>query len=320
MTPTTHLITGVAGQDGVLLARLLLAEGGRVVGTVRPDSPSLARNACYLDGVEIHTVDLRDSVAMEALVRSVEPDEIYNLAALSSVGESWRDPTTAQAINGEAAIDLIRLASTMPGVRILQAGSAEEGLDSPYATAKSAASEAVHAARDAGAFASVATLHPHESPLRARSFVSRKVTRAAAEIAAGMTDSLTLGKLDVRRDWGSAMDHVRALRTIIRLDEPRDFVVATGTTHSLRDLLDAAFAAAGLSDPMRYVHTDPSLVRPNDAPELIGDPSELIAATDWRPTMTFERTISEMVAIDARRVSTGVEESASYLEGDRCAS
>lgn len=320
MTPTTHLITGVAGQDGVLLARLLLAEGGRVVGTVRPDSDSLARNACYLEGVELRTVDLRDAAAMAALLEDIRPQEIYNLAAQSSVGASWREPEIAQAINGDAAVELTRLASTIPGIRLLQAGSAEEGLDSPYAIAKAQATAAIHEARDAGIFACVATLHPHESPLRSRSFVTRKIARTAAEIAAGRADSLTLGNVDVRRDWGSAHDHVRALRAMLRLEEPSDFVVASGTTHSLAELLNVAFAAAGLGDPAPHLHNDAGLARPSDAPELSGDPAPLMAATGWRPTQSFADVIGEMVRVDALRLSSGVEESLAYLGGAPCAS
>lgn len=303
----------------MLLARLLLAEGGRVVGTVRPDSASFARNACYLDGVEIHAVDLRDADAMKTLIDSVQPQEIYNLAAQSSVGASWREPEAAQAINGDAATDLVRIASTIPDVRILQAGSAEEGLDSPYATAKARATAAIREARDAGAFACVARLHPHESPLRARSFVTRKITRAAAEIAAGLADSLTLGNLAVRRDWGSARDHVRALRALLQLEEPGDFVIATGSTHSLMDILHIAFSAAGLGDPSPYLRNDAGLMRPTDAPELTGDPAGLTAATGWRPTQSLTDVITDMVRVDALRISSGVEESPSYLEGSGCA-
>lgn len=304
----------------MLLARLLLAEGGRVVGTVRPDSPSLRGNACYLDGVDVRVVDLRDSGAMRALVDEVQPQEIYNLAAQSSVGASWRDPEAAQAINGDAAYELVQLARAVPGVRLLQAGSAEEGLESPYATAKARASSAIREVRDAGTYACTATLHPHESPLRGRTFVTRKIARAAAEIAAGVTASLTLGNLEVRRDWGSALDHVRALRAMLQLEEPRDFVVATGSTHSLMQLLEVAFDAAGLGDPMPYLRRDPGLARPSDAPELTGDPGELIEATGWRPTMTFAEVITQMVQVDAVRLSTGVEESPEYLEGLTCAS
>lgn len=320
MAATTHLITGVAGQDGILLARLLLAEGGRVVGTVRPGSPSYERNGCYLDGVEVATVDLRDREAMTALVEDVRPTEIYNLAAQSSVGASWRDPENAHAVNGSAAAELVEIARTIPGVRLLQAGSAEEGLDSPYALAKADATGAVHAARQAGVHACVATLHPHESPVRGRTFVTRKISRAAAEIAAGVADSLTLGNIGVRRDWGAAHDHVRAMRAMLALDEPRDFVIATGTTHSLMDLVRTAFDAAGLGDPEPYLRVDPELSRPSDADELAGDPSEVMAATGWRPSRTFDEVIAEMVLVDRLRVDSGVEESLSYLGGSACVS
>lgn len=314
---TRHLVTGVTGQDGVLLARLLRSEGGRVVGTHRPGSPAAAAMAPYLEGVELVPLDVQDHDGFARLVEDLRPDEVYNLAAMSSVGQSWDHAEEALAVNGEApAAMLTALAGT--SARFLQAASSEEtgeASGSPYARGKARAHEAVEAARAEGRFAVAAVLHIHESPLRRRQFVVRKITRAVAEMALGQRERLTLGSLDVRRDWGAATDHVRAMRLMLQAGEPRDFEVATGVVHGLRDVVELAFAAAGIEDPWSRVDSDPALARPQDAAELAGDPAPLRAALGWEPTRTLEQTIAEMVAVDLRRLETGVEEHASYLDG-----
>lgn len=314
----THLITGVAGQDGVLLARLLLAEGGRVIGTVRPGGTRAVAMAPYLEGVELVEHDLRDAAGFSALVREHRPDEVYNLAAMSSVGRSWEHADEALAVNGAAPAAMLDVLADFPETRFLQAASVEEtgaAADSPYARGKIQAREATRAAREDGRFACAAVLHIHESVLRPRTFVSRKVTRTAAEIAAGRCDSLTLGAVDVRRDWGSAIDHVRAMRMMLAADEPHDYQVGTGTVHSLRDLVEVAFAAAGIDDPWPLVRHDRDLRRPSDAAEIATTPDPPAQQLGWRPTHTFEDTIAEMVRVDMIRVATGVEEAVGYLDG-----
>lgn len=315
----THLITGVAGQDGVLLARLLLATGGRVVGTVRPGSDRRLAMAPYLTGVEVVEQDIRDTEGFAALIDRHRPDEVYNLAALSSVGRSWQHPADALEINGAAPVRMLEVLAQHPETRYLQAASVEEtaaAAGSPYAQGKIAAREATRRARAEGRFACAAVLHIHESVLRPRTFVSRKVTRAAAEIAAGVSDGLTLGAMEVRRDWGAAADHVRAMRLIMAADEPGDYEVGTGIVHSLRELVEVAFRAAGIEDPWSFVRHDEELSRPSDAAVIATTPDPPAQDLGWRPMHTFEETIERMVRVDLLRVTTGVEETAAYLDED----
>lgn len=314
----THLVTGVAGQDGVLLARLLRSEGGRVVGTTRPGSDRARAMAPYLEGVEVVELDLRDIDGFARLVEDLRPDEIYNLAAMSSVGRSWEHPADALAINGDAPVRMLEVLGRYPAVRFLQAASVEEtaaASDSPYAQGKIRARAATTRAREEGRFACAAVLHIHESVLRPRSFVSRKVTRAAAEIASGVSDGLTLGSIEVQRDWGAALDHVRAMRMILAADEPGDHEVGSGVVHSLRDLVEVAFRAAGLDDPWSLVRHDSSLQRPSDSLAITSTPDLPVQDLGWRPEHTFEETVAEMVRIDLLRVRTGVEEAVGYLDG-----
>jgi GDPmannose 4,6-dehydratase len=316
----THLITGVAGQDGILLARRLLAEGGRVVGTVRPGSSRQRAMAPYLSGVALVELDLRDVDRFARLVDELRPDEVYNLAAISSVGRSWERPEETVSVNGEAAAAVVATLDRYPELRFLQAASVEEtagAVDSPYARGKRLAREAVVAARERGRFACAAVLHPHESVLRPLHFVSRKVTAGAAAIALGRADALALGRLDVSRDWGAAADHVAGMRMILQADEPADFVVGTGTAHSLRDLVEVAFAAAGIEDPWARVRTDPDLARPVDAVRAhhVEDPPA--QRLGWAPTQSFEDVIGTMVRIDIERLASGVEERESYLSDAR---
>ncbi|WP_275693156.1 GDP-mannose 4,6-dehydratase [Nocardioides sp. TF02-7] len=202
-------------------------------------------------------------------------------------------------------------------MRLFQASSAEVAGDataSPYARSKAAAEEAVRDAREsAGLHASIARLHIHESPVRAVTFVSRKITRGVAEIALGRADRLVLGSLDVVRDWGFAGEYVEAMRLMTGLPEPVDLPVGTGRPHSLRDLVATAFAAAGLDDPDRYVEQDPALVRPADTPVLVADPEPAARALGWRATTELPALIGHMVAADLHRLRTGVAEAVGYL-------
>lgn len=317
----TSLITGVAGQDGVLLARLLRSEGGRVIGTVRPGSTRNEAMAPYLEGVEVVELDVRDIDGFAALVAAHRPHEVYNLAAMSSVGRSWDRPEEALSVNGEAPVRMLEALTAFPDVRFLQAASVEEtaaAADSPYALGKIQARQAITAARESGRFACAAVLHIHESVLRPRHFVSRKVTRAAAEIALGVTDRLTLGTLEVRRDWGSAEDHVRAMRRIIAAETPADYQVGTKATHTLRDLVEVAFRAVGIADPWPLVQHDSRLGRATDSPVIGATPDPWAQQLGWRPVHTFEETIERMARVDLLRVSRGVEESEDYLGQDPC--
>lgn len=320
--PGTAFVTGVTGQDGLYLARQLRADGVRVVGTASPGSRSLTERRPYLDGVDVVEIDLRDGDALRALVLATEPDAVYNLAAMSSVGRSWQEPELTIAVNQTAVEVLLAAvldlrARTRRDVRLFQASSAEvsgAATASPYARSKAAAEDAIRDARDrVGLHACIARLHIHESPLRSAAFVSRKITKGVAEIALGKADRLVLGNLDVVRDWGFAAEYVTAMRLMSAHEVPLDLPVGTGRSHSLRHLVDLAFAAAGLDDADRYLEQDPTLLRPADSPVLVADPLPAQRALGWRATTTLEQLVAHMVATDLARLRTGVAESVDYL-------
>jgi GDPmannose 4,6-dehydratase len=323
----TAFITGVAGQDGVLLARHLAAQGYDVVGTRQPGAPFLL--APYLAGVTVVVHDLVDTDAFVDLLDQTRPDEIYNLAGFTSVGRSWDQPDVVQAVNADAVERMLEVLLARPEKpRFFQASSSEvfgpEAANpqteetphrpaNPYAESKSRAHRATVAAREAGLFACVGTLYNHESVLRGVEFVTRKVTRAAAEIATGRRDGVELGNLDVSRDWGSAREYVVAMHAAVTHDEPGDYIIATGQLRTLREFVEAAFAAAGVEDAWAHVRHDSGLLRQADAPGLCGDPSRARSVLGWQNATSFESLVEQMVHADLRRVSSGVEESLDYL-------
>lgn len=330
----TALVTGAGGQDGVLLARSLLADGYRVIGTVTHLQKSQALCSTYAPGADIRQLDVRDRAGLRELLELERPEEIYNLASWSSVGLSWSHPWQVTEVNGLAVLGLleeVRALGNADGYdpRILQASSSEMfGLvkelpqhedsphhpRSPYATAKSFAHHtAVNYRESYGMFVATAILFNHESPLRPRSFVTRKITSGVAAIALGRQDTLTLGRIDVRRDWGAASDYVEAMRLAIGRETPDDYCVATGVSHSLADFVENAFAAAGLSGGMDRVASDPGLIRPADVPETRGDPSKAGKLLGWSPRRSFADVISWMVEVDLRRLETGREDDPAYL-------
>jgi GDPmannose 4,6-dehydratase len=313
------LVTGVSGQDGIYLARRLRSEGIRVVGTVNPASPAPERVAAYLDDVEVVAVDLADADGLRRLITSSAADEVFNLAGMTSVARSWEHPEETFALNAHAVeviVDAVLDLRDRTGrdIGLVQASTAEvvDGT-SPYALSKAAAEEIVGSAREKGLRASSARLHIHESPLRGPEFVSRKITRAVAEIVLGRRTHLTLGNLDVVRDWGFAGEYVAALRLMAAAAEPQDLPIGTGEPHSLADLVDAAFAAGGLDDASRYVQQDPALLRPADIPVLVADPGPAERVLGWRATVGLDALVRHMVQIDLERLRTGVPESLAYL-------
>lgn len=314
------LVTGVAGQDGIYLARRLRDERVHVVGTVNPSTDAGARVAAYLRDVDVVPVDLADSDSLRALVADHQPDEVYNLAGMSSVARSWEQPERTFALNTEAVDVLVGAAlelrdRTGRDVRFVQASTAEvaDGT-SPYARSKAAAEEIVRTAREeSGLHASSARLHIHESPVRGPAFVSRKITSAVAEIVLGRRSVLTLGNVDVVRDWGFAGEYVAALRLMATAAEPVDLPIGTGVRHTLAELVDAAFAAGGIDDAAKHVVQDPQLLRPADIPELVADPGPAERALGWRATVSLETLVAQMVHVDLERLRTGVAESADYL-------
>ena len=313
-------MTGVAGQDGIYLARQLRDRGVAVVGTINPRNQASDRFAAYLDDVDVVALDLADAEGLRGLVASRAPDVVFNLAGMSSVARSWERPEEAFTLNADAVEVLVSAVlalrdSTGRDVRFVQASTAEvvEGV-SPYARSKAMAEEVVRAAREeSGLHASSARLHIHESPLRPPAFVSRKITSAVAEIALARRSVLTLGNVDVVRDWGFAGEYVAALRLIATSAEPTDLPIGTGVAHTLADLVAAAFAAVGIDDPAPHLAQDPDLLRPADIPVLVADPLPAERALGWRATVGLETLVGHMVRTDIERLRSGVAEAADYL-------
>lgn len=307
----TVLITGVGGQDGSYLAELLVSEGHRVIGTTR-DARRLAGlpYASALRGVELVETALDARSGVDQLLAGFTPDELYHLAGPSRVGASWQDPSgTMHGIVDPARLVLEAVVGFRKAPRCFFAGSCEvfaaqeraqnehapRAAVSPYGRAKLEAETMVKRYRDThGLFAVTGILFNHESPRRDLSFVSRKIARAAARIARGLEQNLTLGTLDVRRDWGFAGDHVRAMRLMLLQPDPEDLVVGTGVAHSVRDFCDSAFGHVRLNVE-DHLSVDPALVRPGDAPVRLADPSRARARLGWTPEVDFERLVAMMV-------------------------
>jgi GDPmannose 4,6-dehydratase len=314
---TTALITGVSGQDGGYLAERLLAEGTTVHGLVRSVEDS-APVIAAMPGLSLHVGDLNEVDSVARLIRRIAPDEIYNLAGISSVAQSWAEPIATGRVSGLAAAGLLHAAwefgeSSSRRVRVVQASSAEifgspvispqdESTPiapiTPYGAAKAYAHHMVRVYRGRGLHAVSAVLYNHESPRRPATFVTRKITQGVARIARGEQTELRMGNLDARRDWGWAPDYVDAMIRAARHDEPDDYVVATGQSHSVRDFVGAAFARVGIEDFERYVRIDPAFVRPVDAVDLTGDPSRAKRNLGWAPTVTFTELVGRMVQAD----------------------
>jgi len=309
VTPVSF-ITGIGGQDGTYLADRLVADGMEVHALVlEADGPP----AHCPDEVVLHTGDLGDIESTRRLVRELAPREVYNLAAISSVAQSWDEPDRTAHVNGLAAVALMESARQVDGVRLVQASSAEifgEATTSPqteetpiapvnpYGAAKAFAHLSARVFRQRGMHVSSTILYNHESPRRHPRFVTRKITSTVAAIARGEADELVLGNTDVRRDWGWAPDYVDAMVRAARADEPGDYVVATGRSHSVRDFVAAAFAAAGIADWEHLVRQDSALLRPADPAEQVGDASRAREELGWAPTVDFAEIVRRMVAAD----------------------
>ena len=308
---TVALITGITGQDGSYLAERLLGAGYEVHGLTRDAGEAVA------GGVVAHRVDLEASGAIASVVRDVRPDEFYNLAAISSVFRSWADPMQTAKINGLAVAEMLaalrELSASGHDTRFVQASSAEifgAPLESPqnestavrptspYGAAKAYAHGLVGAYRAAGLFASSVILYNHESPRRPETFVTRKITAAAARIARGSGERLELGNLAARRDWGWAPDYVDALHRAATASQPDDFVIATGVAHSVEDFVRVAFEHAGVADWRSHVDVSDALMRSGDAPEQAGDAARARAVLGWAPTVGFDEIVRTMVDAD----------------------
>jgi GDPmannose 4,6-dehydratase len=308
---STALITGVSGQDGGYLAERLLADDVEVHAVSLPGDPAV-------DGVRTHVGDVADIERTRDLVLEVAPDEIYNLAAVSSVARSWDEPELTARVNGMAAVGLLESAHRLQEragrpVRFVQASSAQIfGLPdrspqdedtpirpvNPYGAAKAFAHLTVEVYRHRGLHAVSLVLYNHESPRRPQQFVSRKISAGVAAIAAGTASRLTLGNLAAVRDWGWAPDFVDAMVRAARAGAPRDYVVATGRSHSVEEFVAEAFRCVGIDDWSSYVDVDPALFRPVDAQALVGNPALIERDLGWSPTMGFEEVVTRMVEED----------------------
>jgi GDPmannose 4,6-dehydratase len=313
------LITGIGGQDGSLLAELLLDSGYEVSGVVRRTGAHYPNLDGIRERVDLVEADLSDQLALVRALRASRPHEVYNLASVSFVPASWEQPVlTAElaAVGVTALLEAIR--EVDPAIRFYQASSSEifgEPLHSPqteetplspltpYGVAKAYAHFIARSYRRRyGLHTSAGILYNHESPRRPFEFVPRKVAHAAAAISLGQEGELWLGDLDSRRDWGYAPDYVRAMWLMVQQDEGDEYVVATGVTHSVRELVDIAFEHVGL-DPGEYVHIDESLVRGNaELHNLVGDPSKAKQKLGWQPTVTFEELVQRLVAAEVQRL------------------
>lgn len=315
------VITGITGQDGSYLAELLLEQGYDVTGAVRRASaPNLWRLQHIVDRVDLRPADLLDQLSLIKLVDEVRPHELYNLAAMSFVPASWDQPMLTGEFNAQGVtrvLEAIRQVDTK--IRLYQASSSEmfgkvqevpqsEKTPfyprSPYGVSKVYGHYITVNYRESyNLFAVSGILFNHESPRRGLEFVTRKVTDGVARIKLGMADSISLGNLAACRDWGFAGDYVRAMWLMLQQSEPDDYVIATGVAHSVQDLVEIAFARAGL-DWKKHVKLDPNLIRPAEVDHLIGDSSKARKTLAWKPAVDFKALIEMMVDADIERLSS----------------
>jgi len=316
----TALITGITGQDGAYLARLLLDKDYRVVGlTPRRGSDTLwrLRELGVLDRIEIAYGDVTDMGSVLGILARYEPDEVYNLAAQSFVGASWDQPVHTADVNAIGTVNVLEgIRQSRSAARFYQAstsemfGKAQAPLQSeatpfyprsPYGVAKLYAHWITVNYRESfGMHASSGILFNHESPLRGIEFVTRKVSDGVARIKLGLADQLVLGNLDAERDWGFAADYVDAMWRMLQQPAPGDYVIATGVTTTIREMVRMAFSHAGL-DWERHVTTDPALLRPAEVDMLRGDASKAHAALGWRASTSLAQLMGMMVDADIAR-------------------
>ncbi len=319
------LITGVTGQDGSYLAELLLSKGYEVHGIVRRSSSTVRLRLDHLTGDSevynqrffLHYADLDDVTTIRRLLNKLQPNEIYHLAGQSHVGASFEIPESTCEFTAMGTLRLLEIVRDLdPLPKFLHVGSSEMFGQpneqpqreqtplcpiTPYGVAKTFATNMVRVYRDSfGLFACTAICFNHESPRRGESFVTRKITRAAARIKLGLQTNVVLGNVDGQRDWGCAVDYVDAFHRMLQMDEPRDLVLATGTLHRVSDWLDIAFSHVGL-EWRKYVETDPRFLRKADPTRLVGDPTQASQSIGWRPTTSFESMVRSMVDHDLER-------------------
>jgi GDPmannose 4,6-dehydratase len=320
----TALITGITGQDGGHLAELLHGKGYEVYGTIRgQQNPRRRETEQEFPYVELVEADLADSGSLIRALERSEPDEVYNLAAISHVGYSFRNPELTADVTGKGVLRLleaIRVVGGASAIRFYQASTSEMfgGLDynrpglgydenalfhprSPYGVAKLYGHWITKNYRESyGMHASCGILFNHEGPRRGLEFVTRKISNAVARISLGKQDLLELGNLDPKRDWGYAGDYVEGMWLMLQQDQPDDYVLATGETHSLGEFLDLAFEEVGIEDWQPYVRQNPAFMRPAEVDILLGNPAKAESDLGWKRKTDFSGLVKMMVAHDLR--------------------
>jgi len=324
------LITGITGQDGSYLAELLLDKGYDVFGMVRrSSSPNLWRIEHLLDRVTLKPADLLDQLSIIRLIDEVRPHEIYNLAAMSFVPASWDQPMLTGEYNSQGVtrvLDAIRQVD--PKIRFYQASSSEMFGKvrevpqnemtpfyprSPYGVSKVFAHYITVNYRESyNLFAVSGMLFNHESPRRGLEFVTRKVSDGVARIKLGLQNTLSIGNLDAHRDWGYAADYVRAMWLMLQQETPEDYVIATGVSHSVRELVKIAFDRVGL-DWEEHTRVDPALLRPAEVDRLLGDSAKARRELHWTPQVQFKQLVEMMVDADLERLASGHHEPAARV-------
>ncbi|HEY8721622.1 GDP-mannose 4,6-dehydratase [Pengzhenrongella sp.] len=326
---TRALITGITGQDGLYLAELLLSKGYDVYGLIRgQNNPKLDLVRETVPGVKLLTGDLTDLSSLLRALQVAQPDEVYNLGAISFVAYSWENAMLTTDVTGKGVLNILEAVRLYSGddptkVRFYQASSSEmfgkvqevpqrESTllwpRSPYGVAKVFGHYMTINYRESyGMHASSGILFNHESPRRGYEFVTRKVSRAVARIKLGLQDDIVMGNIDAKRDWGFAGDYVEAMWRMLQQDQPDDYVVATGVTHSIRELLDVAFNRVGIEDWAGYIKQDPRFMRPAEVDLLIGDPAKANDQLGWKPKVAFQELIEMMVDndLDIERTQAG---------------
>jgi GDPmannose 4,6-dehydratase len=322
--PQRAIITGITGQDGSYLAELLLGKGYEVFGVVRRlSAPNVWRIEHLLGNITLLQADLLDQLSLIKAVDSVRPHEFYNLAAMSFVPSSWDQPMLTGEFNSQGVIRCLEaIRQVDKNIRFYQASSSEmfgkvrqvpQNEDtpfyprSPYGVSKVFGHYITVNYRESyGLFACSGILFNHESPRRGLEFVTRKVTDGVARIKLGLADTLSLGNLTAKRDWGYAGDYVRAMWTMLQQETAQDYVVAMGVSHSVQELVEIAFAHAGL-DPRAHVRQDPAFLRPAEVDVLVGDASKARRVLGWEPAVDFTALVRMMVDADVERLRAAGE-------------
>src|SRR3989344_2012073 len=321
----TALITGILGQDGPYLLKLLLAKGYKVYGMIRRYSNPNFETLDYLeitDKIEFIEGDMGDESSLMNVVRTVRPDEVYNLAAQSFVGDSWQMAKLTTEVNALGVLYLLNsLKIFSPTTKFYQASTSEMfGLGnthgyqdektsfhprSPYGIAKVYAHwMTVNFRESYGLFTASGILFNHESPVRGKQFVTRKITDGAARIKYGLAKKINLGNLDAKRDWGFAGDYAEAMYLMLQQDKADDYVIGTGQNHSVKEFVELAFKYAEIPDWKKYIVIDPRFKRPAEVYELKAKPEKALKILGWRPKVTFAELVKMMVKADMKRVKT----------------